>query len=594
MLLFAVASLVMVAAIALAVDVGYLIAERRQVQAAADAGALAAAHAKLLYMSESDMITIGKDYGAENASVSEDDVVVDYPPSSGDFAGNMDYVQVSITKDVQRFFLGAVYDGEWSVTQRAVAVVEPDGVDVALLALNPEDGGIQINANGGSTRIELVGGSGVSNYNIYSRGNGTFISDEYINANDGIDKAWTTVEGAKGTNPAAAEISDPLETELSPPTLPSAPGNSVPTASGTSEACYQMPTWYQPGNNYSYTAIAGVFPANNSTCIHVVGVSGPTFTFPNQGYRFGNNSGIKLDNYHSVLIDRGVWNFTGTNAKLHATGATNGFEMRNGEYSFLNGATLLIDGNSPDNTLGGDFYFQGSGNVGGIDSKGTNNITLNPGTFIFNGGLGFKMQGNANLHFNAGDYEFWFTNGADFQLLNSAHITSDPGAYVKMYFYGSGNNPANLVMSGNVNMNWPSGQYYFDNGSIVATGSAQISGSNVFLYFTNGGRLFSDGGMGFAFTAPTTQIYPGYYPGVFMYSDRSNTATFNWTGATTMVSRGIVYLPSSKLTMGGYSNAKEFHGQLIVNSLETSGNTAMRITYEEYVQTAVPNVYLVN
>ncbi len=59
------------------------------------------------------------------------------------------------------FFVGAVYSGDWEVTARAVAGVEPYPRPYALLALDPP--GMYIN---GTTSVYVEGGSAMSNSNI--------------------------------------------------------------------------------------------------------------------------------------------------------------------------------------------------------------------------------------------------------------------------------------------------------------------------------------------------------------------------------------------------------------------------------------------
>jgi len=590
-ILFAVGSLLLVGMLALAVDVGYLLAERRQVQAAADAGALAAAHSDMMYMTVGEMRAAGKEYGAENAGVSPDDVEVNYPPTSGRFAGRADYVEVVIKKDVPRFFLGAVYSGDWSVTATAVAAIEPDGVDVALLALNPDSGGIK---TGGSTYIETIGGSVVSNYTINGSGNTQIISDQHINANDGILRSGTVITNAgKGVNPNAPEVPDPLMDKISPPTLPNSPGNIVPNANiATPGECGTFPGYYNASGQYVTTGTPGLYGAGCNVTVTGDSSHGD-FTFPNGKYKFTNGSGVSLGYQNRmVYIEKGTWNFVG-GPGINLNGHPTTLDMRGGEYSFTGGAGINISGNSVGNHIGGNFYFQGGG---GIKAGGSNGVTLYPGVYVFDGGLGIDFSGNARLHFAAGNYEFWFLNGADFSFSGSATITADPGAHAKMYFYSSGSNKADWTMSGwtDASQSIPSGEYYFDGGRIEASGSTKIRGDNVFMYFTNGAYLKSSGMAGFAFTAPTQQIYPGYYPGVFLYSDANNTAAFEWTGYTNGVSKGIIYLPSSKVVMSGYSNGKVFEGQFIADSFELSGNNKTVIQYHEYVQTAVPKVYLVD
>lgn len=232
-ILFALSSLVLVGMLALAIDVGYMLAERRQTQAAADAGVMAAAHASLQNLTANQVEAAGEYYGAINADVDEGDVKVNQPPVSGEYAGDDGYIQVTITKDVQRFFLGAVYDGDWQVSASAVALVQNEGLNAALLALDPDDG--DINATG-NAQITVEDGSIVSNYNIDATGNIFMSADEYIAANDGFDPTGNvTLEGGLGENESAAEVPDPLTGKISPPDLPPAPSSADNYYSGGSE-----------------------------------------------------------------------------------------------------------------------------------------------------------------------------------------------------------------------------------------------------------------------------------------------------------------------------------------------------------------------
>jgi hypothetical protein len=202
------------------------------------------------------------------------------------------------------------------------------------------------------------------------------------------------------------------------------------------------------------------------------------------------------------------------------------------------------------------------------------------------------MHGSDQLIFKSGTYKFYFRNGASLKFSGSSRIISDAGTHVEMYFYGGARSWSDLDMSGSTSFNIPSGEYYFDHGRFLNSGSTVIKGENVFLYFKNDGYLESTGSASFSFTAPETVVYPGYYPGVFMYSDARNTATFEWHGSTASVSKGTVYLPSSPLKFGGASYGKQIEGQVIVDRLITGGSTMMGIDYVEYVETSAPAVYL--
>jgi Flp pilus assembly protein TadG len=204
MLLFAMAFVALIGVVALSIDAGYLLAERRQVQNAADAAALAAARSAL---DNQPYVSIAQSYAKSNAGTTAQ-VTTNRPPVSGAYAGNNNYIQVTITKPVTKFFVGAVYNGDWSVSATAVAGLEPRKFDAALLALNPDAGGI---STGGSTTIEVEGGSIVSNYKISTSGSTRMVSDKLVVANDGIvESGSSVVKGDLGRMDHGPEIPDPL------------------------------------------------------------------------------------------------------------------------------------------------------------------------------------------------------------------------------------------------------------------------------------------------------------------------------------------------------------------------------------------------
>ena len=592
LVIFAFFALVLVGFVALSIDAGFLMAERRQVQSAADAAALAAASAAQDRLPMGQVTMHAREYGQINAGP-DASVTVNRPPSRGQYAGNGSYIEVVVQKPVERFFIGAVYDGPWEVSASAVAGLEPIKMDAALLALNSSSGGIQTS---GSTDIRVVKGSVVSNYAINTSGSTRIVADKWVAANDGFSTSGsTTLDGGDGEMADAPEIPDPLAGKISPPVLPSFPGNPVSSVSPPNGSCREYSPWTNP------VTYAGT-PASYSNCtVRVNNVpNGQTFRFPSGQYRFQNNADIQIGggNNGAIVLEGGTWNFVGNRAGIGVGGSTPTFIMDQGRYSFLDGASISIGGSAPDNVLGrygssansSVFYFSGGG---GIRTNGSNRLTLNPGTYIFDGGSGLNMSGSDQLILNSGTYEFWFRNGADLSFSGSSRIMSN-GARVKMYFYGgSNNNWSDLTMSGSTSFNIPSGEYYFDRGRFLNSGSTTIAGQSVLLYFKNGGYLESTGSASFSFTAPTTQVYPGYYPGVFMYSDPSNTATFEWHGSTASVSRGAIYLPKSPLKFGGSSSGKSIEGQVIVDRLITSGSTGFTVEFVEYVATTLPKVYLV-
>jgi len=589
MIIFALASFVLVGFVALSIDTGFLMAERRQVQSAADSAALAAAISMQDGKSSIQIQAAAVEYATSNAGVSASDVVVQHPPTSGPYAGDNKYIQVTVNKKVQKFFLGAVYNGNWAVSASAIAGLEPEGFDAALLALNSNSGGIETS---GYTNIRVIGGSAVSNYNIKTSGDTTINADEYVVANDGFSTSGSTkLTGGKGVKPNGAEVPDPLIDKISPPTLPNLPGNSIPTASPPAVgACAQYNSWGNP----TYTINPARYTSGGSGCVNPNGVpAGQTMTLKSGQWRFQNGAGISSNGNMAgkVYLEGGTFNFEG-NGGIFTGGTTNNFEIGYGSYSFTGGARIDFSGQSPNNIIrGGNYYFTGGG---GISAGGYNQVTIGPGTYIFNGGPGFVMSGNSTLNFLAGDYTFFFANGADFSFAGSSVITANPNAYVRAYFLGDNNNWSDLDRNGWSNMELPSGEYYFKRGRFMNSGSSMIVGKSVFLYFEQGSYLEASGSASFGFTAPTTKIYPGYYPGVFMYSNHANNATFKWAGNTASASVGTIYLPSSPVHTSGNSSGVAFRGQFIADRFYTSGNTTITVEFVEYVKTQIPKIYLVN
>jgi hypothetical protein len=119
-------------------------------------------------------------------------------------------------KDVQKFFLGAVYDGDWKVRAEAVAGVEMEQKPFALLSLgcDNKNPGIYIN---GTTDVLINGGSVMANCSIESSGNSnTFHADGTIDANGTVDgnSNWTAGGEIREGLPV---IEDPLKDTPVPP-----------------------------------------------------------------------------------------------------------------------------------------------------------------------------------------------------------------------------------------------------------------------------------------------------------------------------------------------------------------------------------------
>ncbi|MEX1158278.1 MAG: pilus assembly protein TadG-related protein [Thermomicrobiales bacterium] len=211
LIIFALAIFVLVGFVALSIDAGFLMAERRQTQSAADAGALAAA--KSLFDGKTGEITAaGVAYASDNADVPDEGVVVNWPPSSGDFAGDNRYVEVQVTADVDKFFVGAVYSGDWEVDASAVAGVELLGANYALITLDRDDDpGIYMNGN---STLTLTGDHASAYGSTDVDGNGNLVVTGSVDSHGDISGVGTAPDGI---HPNIPYIPDPMAGVPAPP-----------------------------------------------------------------------------------------------------------------------------------------------------------------------------------------------------------------------------------------------------------------------------------------------------------------------------------------------------------------------------------------
>jgi hypothetical protein len=312
--MFALAIFVLIGFVALSIDAGFLMAERRQAQSAADAGALAAAADVLRNKPLAVVQNAGKVYGADNADVSTSDVTINWPPASGTYAGNPKYVEAIVTKEVDQFFIGAVYSGDWAVTTRAVAGVEPEPRPYALLALNAP--GIYIN---GSTSVYVDGGSAMSNSNIDSSGNSNIFF-----AGGSIDAAGTIAgnsnwSASEGINQGLAPIPDPLAGTPAPPKGPNVT-SAMLTAAGFTVSGQK---WVCPSNT-TCNLPAGYYHQSNLSP-QTIEASGEIVLAPGVHY-FDGNITLSMGNTNAWIKGNGVLlyftgnsNFTPSNGNIQIT-----------------------------------------------------------------------------------------------------------------------------------------------------------------------------------------------------------------------------------------------------------------------------------
>lgn len=291
MILFALASIVLIGTAALAIDVGLLLAERRQAQAAADSAAMAAAQTAL----DGDiagMQAAAESYATQNAGAGA--TVVVNPNATG--PGTADrYVEVTVTIEVQQFFLGAIYTGDWTASASAMAALEGVDGNYALITLDPNrTPGMYLNGN---TGIVITGNEGgaASNSTIHGLPNTRFTADGVIHAFGNIQA---------GNNWSAQDIVANRQRLVPDPLL-----NVQPPPQGTERT----------------------FPSNcQSTCSLQPGV------YRNQNFTIHGTANLVPGVYHFINSDLALRNtnstINGNGVILHFDNASS-FDPKNGNVN---------------------------------------------------------------------------------------------------------------------------------------------------------------------------------------------------------------------------------------------------------------------
>ncbi len=147
MLAFVGVSLVgLLGAVALVVDSGSGYRQRRIAQTSADAGAIAGA--REIERSMFDSVQIVSEAESIRNGFTDPEVVAHYPPVTGPFAGNLDYVEVLITRNTPTFLAHLFNRSSWDIKARAVAGISTTSLG-CVYSLAPS--GASLNVDG---RIE--------------------------------------------------------------------------------------------------------------------------------------------------------------------------------------------------------------------------------------------------------------------------------------------------------------------------------------------------------------------------------------------------------------------------------------------------------
>jgi Flp pilus assembly protein TadG len=373
------------AVLALLVDGGLLLSERRHAQATADAAALAAA-SDLYYnwytnqgadvggTAKSSALSIGSKNGYTNDGT-HSTVTVNIPPQSGNFVNKAGYAEVIVTWNQTRGFSAIYGSGTIPVSARAVA----QGRSVSGASGLP---GILLLGNSGTTLLGVLNGTvDVTDSKGYA-GNGGSI---YVDS----------------TGPNAVLMRE--NANVSAPSVylaqtGSAPPGVTATGGGVNTGAAQLPDplSYLPAPN------AGNAPAGINVVSLPNGISGSMALTSNTIYIVGGN-GVSLNGFDTLTGSNVMLYLTGSKASidLAGNGAVTLSPMTTGPYAGItlfqarsdtNGARLVGNGNM---NITGTIYAPAA-NVN-AEANGTTNVF---GSQIIAKSLALTGNGTVNVDFD--------------------------------------------------------------------------------------------------------------------------------------------------------------------------------------------------
>jgi hypothetical protein len=313
----------MLGIVAIVLDGGVLLDDRRQAQTAADAAALAAAVDLFENYPASQgkdangtaalsALTTAKANGFPNDGVNCT-VTVNIPPKSGPFTGKDGYVEVLIAYNQRRYFSSVLGAGALKVTARAVARGAYTPAAPGILLLDPTDNNtLDVTATGGVT---VTNGGAITDDSKSANGGVTLTSTGNITANV-VNLSDNTYNHSNSGNIVGninynqPPTPDPLALlpEPAQPALPSLPA-SVLTLLGSNYSTNN-------GVNYSGNSTIDLYPG------YYAGIkmsSGGTIVLHDNldgspGIYYIGSQGLSISNSGS---------FTGSNVMIYSAGTGN-------------------------------------------------------------------------------------------------------------------------------------------------------------------------------------------------------------------------------------------------------------------------------
>jgi hypothetical protein len=377
-ILLAVCMVALLSVVALSLDGGGLLAERRHAQAVADAAAMAAASD--LYdhywtnsgadpngtaKTSAETVATNNGYAVHGP---DSDVWVYIPPQNGRYAGMRGYAEVIVEYRQARGFSNIFARTPIPVRARAVALGMPTAADVGILVLDKTGKGT-FNAQGGG--VSTVQGTPIivdsNNPEAAIAGGGGSVSAPEFD----ITGSWTTTGGGSFVGPiytGRPGLEDPLvDIPVPDKTLMTQQSNKKIQYTNGSQTL--QPGVYKGGINVSGTGSLTLAPG-------VYYMDGGGFGFSGQGSLLAD--GVMIYN------DPGNGNADGINisgqGSVQISGPTSGvYQGLTFFQDRTSGVTGNVSGTSATTRISGTFYFAGAdlkitGN-GGVANLGSQYIS---------------------------------------------------------------------------------------------------------------------------------------------------------------------------------------------------------------------------
>ncbi len=366
----------------LATDVGLVLYQQRQMQAAADAAAFSAALA--LSTGNPSYETEAKAVAGQNGFVSGANgatVTVNNPPvSPAADAGNADAVQVIITQTQATLFAGVVSSGPFNISAQAVAAAIPTSSPACVLALSSSAGGVQLSGGTSISAPSCVVAS--QELVVVPCGDSIVAEDVYYNGAaptvgcaggivGTIKKISTPDPLASNAGIIAAEARAAANESLAAPTMPTMPsrptGGTSITFDWSNQAASETPA--------GCTATSPAYSANwTVTC-----AAGGT-------YNFGS---LTVSGGAVTFSASATYNFSGT--------VTNSGKLTFGSGTFNIVGGLVTNGGTTTTFGSGAFNIWGT-----VTNGGGSSLSFGSGTFNLAGGL--VTNGGSTTTFGAGTF----------------------------------------------------------------------------------------------------------------------------------------------------------------------------------------------